>query len=328
MFVPVQFGAVEPLKRPQSSILRSSWPSSAPVSTGFEVESVNVPGTLPVFAMSTVPGTLSPGFKLGALNSALDALEPMVSVPAVKVLDGLAACAVKFAPEPTVMPTAARTTASAPMVRRGCAARADRRDTGTASVEGIWGHGPASPRWLGPLRPYSRGVPGHTVHVGMPGADLEARSDLLRFSCRPVEEARLRQEAGAVRSDDQRVSASDAGVSGSQSTAPPRPADFRTFSDSSAHFMRVAEMSIPRKSSMNERSSFSRSATGMPLTSSEAIDAAAWLIAQPWPSNRMSSIVPPSSTRSITRSSSPHSGFVSSNSRSGESIGPQLWGRL
>src|SRR4051795_1271262 len=130
MSVPEQFGAVEPLKRPQSSTLRSNWPSSAPVSTAFEVDSVNVPGTLPVFAMSTVPGTVSPGLRFGALNRALDGLEPMLSVPAVKVLDGLAACAVKFAPEPTVMPTAARTTASAPMVRRGCAARADRRDTG------------------------------------------------------------------------------------------------------------------------------------------------------------------------------------------------------
>src|SRR6187200_3422387 len=129
MFVPAQVGAVEPEKTPQSSTLRSSWPRRAPVSTGFEVDSVNVPGTLPVFWMSTVPETLSPGFMFGALNSALDALLPMVSVPAVNVLDGLAACAVKFAPEPTVMPTAARTTASAPTVRRGCAARADRRDT-------------------------------------------------------------------------------------------------------------------------------------------------------------------------------------------------------
>src|SRR3954462_9570296 len=136
MSVPEQFGAVEPLKRPQSSTLRSSWPSSAPVSTAFEVESVNVPGTLPVFAMSTVPLTLSPGFMFGALNSALEELLPIVSVPAVKVLAGLAACAVKFAPEPTVMPTAARTTASAPTVRRGGAAREDRRDTGTASDGG------------------------------------------------------------------------------------------------------------------------------------------------------------------------------------------------
>src|SRR3954451_15211879 len=141
MLVPAQVGAVVPEKSPQSSTLRSSWPSRAPVSTGFEVDSVNVPGTLPVLAMSTVPETLSPGFMFGALKSALEALLPMVSVPAVKVLAGLAACAVKFAPEPTVMPTAARTTASAPTVRRGCAARAERRDTGVASGGGGNGTG-------------------------------------------------------------------------------------------------------------------------------------------------------------------------------------------
>src|SRR3954466_5681615 len=151
MLVPAHVGAVVPEKSPQSSTLRSSWPSRAPVSTAFEVDRLNVPGTLPVFAMSTVPLTVSPGFMFGALNSALDALLPMVRVPLVKVLDGLAACAVKFAPEPTVMPTAARTTASAPMVRPGCAARAERRDTGTASVEGIWGHGPASPHGSDPF---------------------------------------------------------------------------------------------------------------------------------------------------------------------------------
>src|SRR4051794_22243460 len=80
--------------------------------------------------MSTTPGTLSPGLRLGALRTALAALLPMSSVPVVNVLAGLAACAVKSAPDPTVIPTAARTTASALMVRRGCAARADRRDTG------------------------------------------------------------------------------------------------------------------------------------------------------------------------------------------------------
>src|SRR3954470_18833426 len=164
MSVPEQFGAVDPLKRPQSSTLRSSWPSSAPVSTAFEVDRLNVPGTLPVFAMSTVPGTVSPGFRFGALNSALDALEPMVSVPAVKVLEGLAACAVKFAPEPTVMPTAARTTASAPTVRRGCATRADRRDTGNGlHRRGDTGHGRLlSPCWLDPLRSCNREAPGGT----------------------------------------------------------------------------------------------------------------------------------------------------------------------
>src|SRR3954451_23602682 len=39
------------------------------------------------------------------------------------------------------MPTAARTTASAPTVRRGCAARADRRDTGNGLRRGGTGHG-------------------------------------------------------------------------------------------------------------------------------------------------------------------------------------------
>ena len=87
------------------------------------------------------------------------------------------------------------------------------------------------------------------------------------------------------------------GVAGSQSTAAPSPALLRTFSDSSAHFMRVAEMSMPSRSRTNERSSAARSSTLMPLTSSEAIDAAAWLIAQPWPSKRRSSTVLSSSTR-------------------------------
>ena len=87
-------------------------------------------------------------------------------------------------------------------------------------------------------------------------------------------------------------------------------------------------MSIPSRSSTNERSSFSRSSTFMPTTSSEAIEAAAWLIAQPWPSKRISSTVPSPPTRSMTFSSSPQSGLKSSNSRSGDSISPQLWGRL
>src|SRR3954453_12387988 len=172
MLVPAQVGAVVPEKSPQFSTLRSSWPSRAPVSTGLEVESVNVPGTLPVLAMSTVPLTLSPGVRFGAVNSALDELLPIVSVPAVKVLAGLAACAVKFAPEPTVMPTAARTTASAPMVRPGWAARADRRDTGTASEGGgTRGHGRSiSPCWLDPPRSCDRGAPGGTRSVSAGGA--------------------------------------------------------------------------------------------------------------------------------------------------------------
>ena len=52
----------------------------------------------------------------------------------------------------------------------------------------------------------------------------------------------------------------------------------------------------------------------MPITSSEAIDAAACEIAQPWPENAMSAIRPSSSTRSCTLSSSPQSGLLSSAS--------------
>src|SRR6185503_16994486 len=126
------------------------------------VESVNVPGMLPVFWMSTVPVLTSPGLRLVALRMALEALLPIASVPAVKVLAGFAECAVKFAPDPTVMPTAARTTARAPMVRRGCAARAERRDTGDASDErGEWGTvACASPCWLDPLRSCDREAAG------------------------------------------------------------------------------------------------------------------------------------------------------------------------
>src|SRR3954451_7088782 len=76
-------------------------------------------------------------------------------------------------------------------------------------------------------------------------------------------------------------SASEAGVAGSHSAAAPRPALLSTLRLSSAHFMRVAEISMPSRSRMKSRSRRSRSSTVMPFTSSEAIEAAAWLIAQP-----------------------------------------------
>src|SRR5882757_6331021 len=79
--------------------------------------------------MSTVPVAVSPGFMVPAVSRAVPGVLPIVSVPVVKTLPGLAADAVKLAPDPTVMPTAARTTASAPRVRRGCATRACRRVT-------------------------------------------------------------------------------------------------------------------------------------------------------------------------------------------------------
>src|SRR3954454_11942736 len=220
MLEPVQFCAGAPLKRPQSSTLRSSWPRRPPVSTALEVESVNVPGTLPVFAMSTVPLTLSPGFMFGALNSALEVLLPIVRVPAVKVLAGLAACAVKFAPEPTVMPTAASTTASAPTVRRGCATRAERRDTGNGlRRRGTRGHGRSlSPCWLDPLRSCDREAAGGSrLMSGSPRSLLRPRGRLLPFS---PHHARAPARP-PPRPGRQRASASDAGVSGSQSTAPP-----------------------------------------------------------------------------------------------------------
>ena len=61
----------------------------------------------------------------------------------------------------------------------------------------------------------------------------------------------------------------------------------------------------------------------MPTTSSEAIDAAAWEIAQPWPEKRDVADHAVASTFSCTFSSSPHSGLESKNSRSGSSSSPQ-----
>ena len=83
--------------------------------------SENVPASEPVFAMSTVPVAVSPGFQLLAVRTAAASLElDMVSVPAVNVLLGFALEAEKFAPEPTATPTATRTSASTPSVRLGC----------------------------------------------------------------------------------------------------------------------------------------------------------------------------------------------------------------
>jgi len=59
------------------------------------------------------------------------------------------------------------------------------------------------------------------------------------------------------------------------------------------------------------------SATRMPLTSSEAIEAAACEIAQPCPEKRRSATRRSPSSAICTRSSSPQSGLLSSNSRSG-----------
>ena len=66
----------------------------------------------------------------------------------------------------------------------------------------------------------------------------------------------------------------------------------------------------------------------MPLISSEVIEADAWLIAQPWPEKRRSSILPSSVVRISTVSSSPQSGLESLKVRSCGSRWPQLCGRL
>src|SRR4051794_41259376 len=110
-----------------------------------EVDSVNAPGRLPVFWMSTVPGTVSPGLRLVALNSALDELEPMLSVPAVKVFEGFAALAGEFAPDPTVMPPAGGAAAGAAVGRRGRAPRGGRRDHGGPPGVRGKGTGPRPP---------------------------------------------------------------------------------------------------------------------------------------------------------------------------------------
>ena len=61
----------------------------------------------------------------------------------------------------------------------------------------------------------------------------------------------------------------------------------------------------------------------MPISSSEAIEAEACEIAQPWPEKATSATVLSSPSLIWTFSSSPHSGFVSKNSMSGSSSSPQ-----
>ena len=89
---------------------------------------------------------------------------------------------------------------------------------------------------------YSPGRPARNVSQGTPAGELHGVCP------------GFREELGAV----QRSSASEAGVSASQSTAPPSAADLTTFSDSKAHFIRVAEMSMPSRSRMKLRSSLEK----------------------------------------------------------------------
>ena len=89
-------------------------------------------------------------------------------------------------------------------------------------------------------------------------------------------------------------------------------ATLRTPSPSSAHLSRTGVSGIPISSSS---SSFGISATSCavrPITRSVSIDVAAWLIAQPRPSNPTLSITSPSPNRTETVTSSPQSGFCPS----------------
>ena len=92
--------------------------------------------------------------------------------------------------------------------------------------------------------------------------------------------------------------------------ASPVVAPRMTFRFSSAHLRRVGEISMPSRSITQSASSSPTSSTVMPISSSEAIDAAACEIAQPWPWKRRSAILP-SSTTMCTPSSSPQSGLWS-----------------
>jgi cellulose synthase/poly-beta-1,6-N-acetylglucosamine synthase-like glycosyltransferase len=120
------------------------------------------------------------------------------------------------------------------------------------------------------------------------------------------------------------------GTSPSQPTSPPSAALLSTFSDSRPHFSRVALSSMPSSSRTKSLSRRSSSSTFMPLTSSEVSDALAWLIAQPWPENLRSATRLSASTEIVTFSSSPHSGLLSSYSRSGSrsrgGAGSNSWG--
>src|SRR5919202_661445 len=100
--VPVVHDGAVVVHAPQSATTRSSWPRRAVEPVGLAVFRVKSPASEPVLVMSTVPLLTSPGLRPLAVNSAVEGELPIDSVPVVKTLPGLAADAVKFAPEPTV----------------------------------------------------------------------------------------------------------------------------------------------------------------------------------------------------------------------------------
>src|SRR5215210_4333906 len=85
-----------------------------------DCDSVNAPETEPVFLMSTVPVAVPPGLRPEAVRTAVPALLlDWLIVPALNTLDGLALAELKFAPDPTAMPVAARTPTKPAMTLRG-----------------------------------------------------------------------------------------------------------------------------------------------------------------------------------------------------------------
>src|SRR6185437_16128406 len=98
--------------------------------------------------------------------------------------------------------------------------------------------------------------------------------------------------------------------SGSSGGASPS-ATLSSCTESSAHLRRIGVSGMPSSSSTSSLPSSRTSATGLPLATSEIIDAAACEIAQPRPLKRRSVTIP-SSIWSSTCSSSPQSGLTPS----------------
>ena len=89
-----------------------------------------------------------------------------------------------------------------------------------------------------------------------------------------------------------------------------------TLRPSIAHFIRVAEISIPSSSRTVSFGSRSSSSRVIPISSSVRSDVAAVEIAQPCPSKETSLTRPSSPSLMKTCCSSPQNGLVSSKSRS------------
>src|SRR4051812_19716647 len=104
----------------------------------FDSASVNAPEAEPVFLMSTVPVAVPPGFMPEAVRiAAPDLLLVWLMVPALNTFEGFALVELKFAPDPTAMPVAARTPTRPAITLRGEAVqRAFMRDIRDSLLRG------------------------------------------------------------------------------------------------------------------------------------------------------------------------------------------------